>query len=46
MSTNYPLNMGLALAMKGSHEEGRLRIEEGLEAVSRCLGNKSADMAM
>lgn len=46
MSTNYPLNLGLSLGMKGLHEEAKLKIEEGLEAVSICFGNDSAEMAM
>lgn len=46
MSTNYPLNLGLALGMKGLHQEAILRIEEGLEAVSKCFGDESAEMAM
>lgn len=46
MSTNYPLNLGLALGMKGSHEEARLKVEEGLEAVANGFGDDSAEMAM
>lgn len=46
MATNYPLNLGLALGMKGSHEQARLKIEEGLDAVSKCFGDETAEIAM
>ena len=46
MSTNYPLNLGLALGMTGSHEKARLKIEEGIQAIFECIGNDCAEMAM